>query len=330
MHQAATSLSLSKTQKMPPKLHPIHPSQENRLNAEYKAFYNANTIATPKIQTIPISVIRSLPFRPFPGSRPGVPVGKKESIVITPTSGPAKGVAIPTRCHTPPGSAPNAGWPVLVFYHGGGWTLGGLDSEADLISNICTRARLAPEHVFPAAVDDAWAALLWVATEGRARLNINRAASQGGPSIKTQLLNIPVTDNTQTVDNSACWRDLQHSPALSADLMMWFRNNYLPDKADWSHPEASPLRWTGDWSTLPPAVIVVAGMDVLRDEGEAYGEKLKQAGVNVQITTFRDQPHVFPAMGGVLEDARRAVTIMCESMHDSFYKSNSIFARSKI
>ena len=200
-------------------------------------------------------------------------------------------------------------------------------------------------------MDDAWAALLWVVTEGKARLNINvdnlavggssaganlaavmaqRAASRGGPSIKTQLLNIPVTDNTQTVENSACWRDLQYSPALSADLMMWFRNNYLPDKPDWSHPEASPLRWTGDWSTLPPAVIVVAGLDVLRDEGEAFGQKLKQAGVNVQVSTFQDQPHIFPAMSGVLEDARRAITIMCESMHDSFYKNNSIFARSKI
>lgn len=126
---------------MSQKLHPIHPSQENRLNAEYKAFYNETAIAAPKIHTIPIDVIRSMGHRPFPGCGPGVPVGMKEDIKITPESGPAKGVAIPARCFTPSGSAPSGGWPVLVFYHGGGWTLGGLDSELDLITNICARAK---------------------------------------------------------------------------------------------------------------------------------------------------------------------------------------------
>ncbi|KAK8147112.1 hypothetical protein G3M48_002101 [Beauveria asiatica] len=352
---------------MPDKLYPIHPSQEYRLNPEYKAFYNENSIAVPKIHTIPISVIRSIPRRPFPGSGPEIPVGEKEDILIAPDSGPAKGVTIPTRCYTPPGSAPTGGWPVLVFYHGGGWTLGGLDSELDVITNICTRAkcvvvsvdyRLAPEHVFPAAVDDAWAALLWVSTKGPARLNIDAAnlavggtsaggnlaavmaqraaaaaaAGGGGPVIKTQLLSIPVTDNTRTTDNSACWRDLQHSPALSADIMLWFRDCYLPGPAAAlrAHPEASPLLWTGDWSALPPAVVVVAGLDVLRDEGEAFAAKLRRAGVSVRLAVFHDQPHVFPSMSGVLEDGRRAVTFMCESLHDSFYNGEFIKARSNI
>ncbi|XWW98390.1 hypothetical protein V2A60_006390 [Cordyceps javanica] len=340
---------------MTDKTYPIHPSQEDRLNSEYKAFYNENAIATPKLHTIPIGVLRSLPNRPFPGSGPEVPVGKKEDISITPDSGPAKGITIPTRCYTPSGPAPPRGWPVLVFYHGGGWTIGGTESEASAITNICTRAKcvvvLAPEHPFPAAVDDSWAALLWVATEGKARLNINvdnlavggssaganlaavmaqRAVSRGAPSIKTQLLSIPVTDNTRTVDNDACWRDLQHSPALSAEMMMWFRDNYLPRAADWPNPEASPLLWRGDWSALPPAVVVVAGMDVLRDEGQAFGEKLRAAGVEAQVTTFQDQPHIFPAMSGVLEDARRAVTVMCESLHDSFYNDRLMSARSNI
>ncbi|KAM3508655.1 hypothetical protein MY11210_006657, partial [Beauveria gryllotalpidicola] len=325
---------------MPDKLYPIHPSQEHRLNPEYKAFYNENAIAVPKIHTIPISVIRSIPRQPFPGSGPEVPVGKKEDILIALDSGPTESLTIPTRCYTPPGSAPTGGWPVLVFYHGGGWTLGGLDSELDVITNLCTRAKLAPEHVFPAAVDDAWAALLWVATKGPARLNVDaanlavggtsaggnlaavmaqRAAARGGPAIKTQLLSIPVTDNTRTPDNSACWRDLQHSPALSADIMLWFRSCYLPGPAAWADPEASPLLWTGDWSALPPAIFVVAGLDVLRDEGEAFAAKLRRAGVSVRLAMFHDQPHVFPSMSGVLEDGRRAVTYMCESLHDSFY-----------
>ncbi|KAM3561182.1 hypothetical protein MY1884_002528 [Beauveria asiatica] len=343
---------------MPDKLYPIHPSQEYRLNPEYKAFYNENSISVPKIHTIPISVIRSIPRRPFPGSGPELPVGEKEDILIALDSGPAKGVTIPTRCYTPPGSAPTGGWPVLVFYHGGGWTLGGLDSELDVITNICTRAKLAPEHVFPAAVDDAWAALLWVSTKGPARLNIDAAnlavggtsaggnlaavmaqraaaaasAGGGGPVIKTQLLSIPVTDNTRTTDNSACWRDLQHSPALSADIMLWFRDCYLPGPAAAlrAHPEASPLLWTGDWSALPPAVVVVAGLDVLRDEGEAFAAKLRRAGVSVRLAVFHDQPHVFPSMSGVLEDGRRAVTFMCESLHDSFYNGGFIKTRSNI
>ncbi|KAM3448255.1 hypothetical protein MY3296_007938 [Beauveria thailandica] len=343
---------------MPDKLYPIHPSQEYRLNPEYKAFYNENSIAVPKIHTIPISVIRSIPRRPFPGSGPEIPVGKKEDILIALDSGPTKGVTIPTRCYTPPGSAPTGGWPALVFYHGGGWTLGGLDSELDVITNICTRAKLAPEHVFPAAVEDAWAALLWVSTKGPARLNIDAAnlavggtsaggnlaavmaqraaaaaaAGSGGPVIKTQLLSIPVTDNTRTTDNSACWRDLQHSPALSADIMLWFRDCYLPGPAAAlrAHPEASPLLWTGDWSALPPAVVVVAGLDVLRDEGEAFAAKLRRAGVSVRLAVFHDQPHVFPSMSGVLEDGRRAVTFMCESLHDSFYNGEFIKTRSNI
>ncbi|KAJ3497965.1 hypothetical protein NLG97_g1493 [Lecanicillium saksenae] len=123
------------------KLYPIHPSQDSGLNPEFKAFYKANSIATPRLNTFPISVIRSLPPRTFPGSAPEVPVGNKEDIAITPDSGPAKGITIPTRCYTPPGPAPRDGWPVLVYYHGGGWTIGGLDSSTDVQTNICVRAK---------------------------------------------------------------------------------------------------------------------------------------------------------------------------------------------
>ncbi|OAA70699.1 Alpha/beta hydrolase fold-3 [Cordyceps fumosorosea ARSEF 2679] len=345
------------------KLHPIHSSQEHRLNPEYKAYYNEHAIAVPKLHTIPIDVIRSIPRRPFPGCGPDVPVGKTEDIKITPDSGPAKGVTIPTRCYTPPGSAPDGGWPVLVFYHGGGWTVGGLESETDIITNICTSAkcvvvsvdyRLAPEHPFPAAVDDAWAALLWVAAEGKSALNINpdnigvggssaggnlaavmaqRAASSSHgstPRVAAQLLNIPVTDNTRTPASCACWRDLQHSPALSADMMLWFRAGYLPRAGDAENPEASPLLWRGDWAALPPAVVVVAGLDVLRDEGEAFGERLRRAGVRARVVTFPDQPHIFPAMSGVLEDGRRAITVMCEGLREVFYQGSSVDTRSNI
>lgn len=211
--------------------------------------------------------------------------------------------------------------------------------------------RLAPEDPFPAAVDDSWAALLWVAEHGKEKLNINpgnlgvggasaggnlaavmaqRAVTHGGPLIRTQALTIPITDNTLSVDTGSSWKENQHTPLLDPEMVMWFRNSYLPKKEDWANPDASPLLWKGDWSKLPPAIIVVAGLDILRDEGLAFGEKLRDAGVNVQSTNFEDQTHIFAAMSGVLEDARRGITVMCEGLHDAFYNKESILARANI
>lgn len=122
-------------------LYHIHPSQENRLNAQYKDFYNINLINKPKVHTVAIDVIRAAPGGQLPGSGPPVAVGKTEELYVTPESGPASGVKIPLRCFTPPGDAPQGGWPVLVFYHGGGWTLGDETAEIDLVTNMCARAK---------------------------------------------------------------------------------------------------------------------------------------------------------------------------------------------
>lgn len=120
---------------------PLHPSQESRLNPQYKAFYNKVGIDTPPLRFFPIEMIRSVEEPPFPGCGPDVPVGKKEDMSITPDAGPAKGVTIPMRCYTPPGLAPKKGWPVVVMYHGGGWVVGGLATSTDIVTNICTRAK---------------------------------------------------------------------------------------------------------------------------------------------------------------------------------------------
>lgn len=199
-------------------------------------------------------------------------------------------------------------------------------------------------------MDDSWEALLWTVKEGQARLNINidklavggssaggnlaavvvqRSVARGGPSVKTLLLNIPALDNTRTVETSHCWEDLQHSPALPVEMMMWFRHNYLPDQADWSNPEASPLLWNGDWSKMPPTVLNLGGMDILLDEAREFGEKLSQAGVHAQVNTFEGQPHIFHAMTGVLDDAQRALSISCDSLYDSFYEPRSVFRAAK-
>lgn len=120
---------------------PIHPSMENRMNADYKAYYNANTLNLPKLSDLPIAAIRAAPRGPYPGSGPLAPVGKTEDIEIVPESGPSKGVKIPARCYTPEGEAPQGGWPVLVYYHGGGWVVGSLESETDVITNVCSRSK---------------------------------------------------------------------------------------------------------------------------------------------------------------------------------------------
>lgn len=184
-------------------------------------------------------------------------------------------------------------------------------------------------------MEDSWEGVLWTVGPGKDLLQINtdkiavggssaggnlaavmaqRAAAQGAPRLKMQLLSIPVMDNTAEVSNSASWKEKQHTPALPADKMLWYRHHYVPNQDSWSNPEASPLLWQGDWSTLPPAVMIIAELDILSADGERYADKLKAAGVNVDVHTFNGQPHPFISMDGVLEDGRRAISLFCDAM----------------
>ena len=134
----------------------------------------------------------------------------------------------------------------------------------------------------------------------------------------TQLLSVPVTDNTATVENNESYRRYEHTPALPALKMIWYRNHYLPNEADHKHPEASPLFYTGDWSQLPPALVMVGELDVLRTEGEQYAEKLREAGVVVDLQVMKGMPHPFLAMDGVLSEGKRCVTLMCDALQKAF------------
>jgi acetyl esterase len=235
---------------------------------------------------------------------------------------------VPIRVLTPQGS-PRA---VIVYYHGGGWVLGGL-SECDALGRglarltgsvvVLTDYRLAPEFRFPTAVDDSWAVLRWTAghlTElagGPAPLIVagdsaggnlaavmaQRADAVGGPAIALQVLAYPITDCDL---DTTSYRDPANQLMVSRDDMSWFWDHYAPLPAARVHPYASPLRCPA-LLRLPPTVIFTAEYDVLRDEGELYATLLVRAGVPVLHKRFAGQMHGFFTMVGELPGAGAAM-----------------------
>ncbi|KAL3469586.1 Alpha/Beta hydrolase protein [Aspergillus californicus] len=332
--------------------YPLHTSVAPFLAPEYVSFYNAHVIDKQQVHLQPVAASRSSGIL-IPGGGPLLEVGK--TIDITITRRETEGPDIPLRIFTPLGEPPKDGWPVMLYFHGGGWVLGNIETENVVCSNLCVRGRcvvvtvdyrLAPENPWPAAVHDSWETLLWLLTPSAFKspaLNINvdiaklatGGSSAGGnlaaiitqkaltlsPPVTflAQLLSVPVTDNTATVSTNASYRSYEFTPALPAAKMLWYRNHYLPDPNDWAHPEASPLFWSGDWTRLPRALVMVGELDVLRAEGEEYAERLRGAGVEVDLQVMQGMPHPFLAMDGVLSEGRRSITLMCELLRGVFW-----------
>jgi acetyl esterase len=254
------------------------------------------------------------------------------------TPGPAG--AIPVRIYVPAGQLPRPG---LVFFHGGGWVAGDLDTHDVLcraLANgggcvvVSVHYRRAPEAKFPAAIDDAVAATRYVAEHAAdfgiepGRLAVggdsaggNLAAAvclvlrdSGGPRLVYQLLIYPVTDyNFETQS----YRDNADGYRLTRAAMQYYWNHYLRQPSDADDPRASPLR-AADLSNLPPAHVITAEYDPLRDEGRAYAERLRAAGVPV---VYRDEPgmiHGYFVLGGVLDAGRRAVADAAAALRDAF------------
>jgi acetyl esterase len=229
---------------------------------------------------------------------------------------------IPIRIYTPVGEAP---MPLLVYFHGGGWTIGTLD-VADIPCRALAHAtgsvvvsvdyRMGPEHKFPAAVDDCYAATRWAAEHAvelgadAQRLAVigdsaggNLAAvmalvarERGEPAIAYQVLIYPATN--YGFDTASCLENAD-GYVLTREGMRWFWGNYLANEADGADPHASPLRAT-DLSGLPPALIITCEFDPLRDEGEAYGERLREAGVQVKVSRYDGMIHGFYWMSGAI------------------------------
>lgn len=233
--------------------------------------------------------------------------------------------------------------PALVYFHGGGWTIGDLDTHDVLCRQLALGARcavfsvdyrLAPEYPFPAAVDDCWAATRYVA-ENAAKLKIhgiavggdsaggNLAAAisllardQGGPAIGFQLLIYPATD--QRCASASHERNGQ-GYLLTRDSIDFFRRAYLPDEKDWLDWRASPLL-AKSHANLPPALVIAAGYDPLVDECRAYADKLRGAGVSVTYREFADMVHGFILFGGVIDASNAAVQECCAALRTAFEK----------
>ncbi len=254
-----------------------------------------------------------------------VPVGGVEDRNI-----PGPGGDIPIRIYTPvaAGGSPLA---ALVYYHGGGWVVGDIESHDATCRTLSQTSgckvisvdyRLAPEAKFPAAADDAYAALVWVEKNAmEIGVDPNRIAVGGdsaggnlaavaslmardknGPHIAFQLLIYPVT---QIGIDSASRKELATGYFLETETMTWFEDQYV-DPADADSPYASPLK-ADNLSGLPPAYVITAGFDPLKDEGKAYADGLRAAGVDVQYVNYDGMIHGFIALTALVENAANAV-----------------------
>lgn len=262
-------------------------------------------------------------------------------IVELEATGPAG--PIPLRLYRGQGAAKKQLQPALVFFHGGGWVIGDLDSHdqacrafanATRCIVVAVHYRLAPEHKFPAAVEDAIAATRWVADNGTglgidaSRLAVggdsaggNLAAvvsldarDRGGPPLVFQVLIYPGTD--MALDRPSHRRHADQLP-LRHTTMQWFVSHYLGDAKDQADWRASPLR-APSFEGLPPALVVTAAFDPLCDEGEAYAKALQDAKVPVTLDCFRGQIHGFLTMGRVASDSNRLIRMTAAALQSAF------------
>ncbi len=251
----------------------------------------------------------------------------------------AAGHVLPARLYRPHASGP---LPLTVFFHGGGFVSCGLDTHANLCRSLAQRARtlvlsvdyrLAPEAGFPAAAHDACDAVRWAAASARdlgardgalavagdsAGGNLAAVAAQqlrgSGIRIAHQLLLYPVVD---CATEHPSYESLGNGYFLTADLMRWFKRQYLGDDADRASPLASPLA-ASDLAGLPPATIVSAEFDPLRDEAEAYAARLAQAGTPATLVRWPGQLHGFASMLGAVDAADHALTFAADALRRAF------------
>jgi acetyl esterase len=277
----------------------------------------------PQLHELPVDQARIF-FDSMQLPRPDVEVAHIEDRRV-----PGPGGEIPVRVYRP---EKGSTLPALVYFHGGGWVIGSIETHDGSCRDLANRIgcvvvsvdyRLAPEHRYPAAADDCYAATKWV-SEHAAELGVDperiaiggdsaggnlaavvalMARDRGAPALRHQLLVYPVTD----ADFSrSSYRENAEGYLLTTKAMEWFWGHYVPDTDQRRDAYAAPLH-AADLSGLPPAFVLTAEYDPLRDEGEALAGRLEKAGVPTRLTRYDGAIHGFFAMGLLAEVARRAV-----------------------
>jgi acetyl esterase len=250
---------------------------------------------------------------------------------------------IPIRIYTPHEPAPGELLPVLVFYHGGGFVIGSLDSYDNLCRALANRAdcivvsvdyRLAPEHRFPAAVDDGLEAYQWVSDhagelDGDPRRVAIAGDSAGGNiaavtaiGIRDEgdiapLLQVLIYPVAGGAPETASHYEFAEGLLLTRANILWFYDQYLEQPEDAADPRFAPLL-ASDLSGLPPALVIVAGHDPLRDEGIAYAEGLKQAGVGVELSNYAGMVHGFVSLANAVDQGKNAIHQVAEALRTAF------------
>lgn len=310
----------------------LHPQSQAVIDA-----YARMNLSPP--ERIPVDQARAQ----YMHGRAGFLATEEATASVADGSIPGAAGAIPVRIYRPLGSHADDILPALVFFHGGGWVFGNLDSHDRLCRALANAARccvvavdyrLAPEHRFPAAVDDAIAAIAHVVRHaGALGVDAQRIAAAGdsaggnlvavaalhfrdhdGPRLALQALLYPVTDLRMASDS---YRTLATGYVLTAERMGWFARQYLrraEDALDW---RASPLL-AASLAGLPPALVITASHDPLVDEGRLYAERLDAAGVAVQYRCHDGMIHGFMTMAGAIEGGRSAIDETAAALRRAF------------
>ena len=248
---------------------------------------------------------------------------------------------IPTRLYRPQDA--EGSLPILVYFHGGGFVIGDLDTHDIPCRRLCLSGgclvvsvdyRLAPEHAFPAPIEDSWAATRWVVDHATdlggdpsrvavggdsaggnlAAVVCHLAKSAGAPALVYQILIYPGTDATGSLPSHEI---LGHGYRLTKELLRWFVDHYFSDGGDRRQLTASPL-FADDFSELAPAFVLIAGYDPLKDEGRAYADALQNAGVSTEFVDYEGMIHGFITMGGVVDAATEALEQCGEALRKAF------------
>lgn len=300
-------------------------------------------LGVPEWHTLSIESARRIENEVFtPDSFRSLPVVRDLAI-------PGPGGEIPIRVYRPrplagdgSGQTADDALPVLVFCHGGGWVLGTLDSAGSICRALARRAecvvasvdyRLAPENPFPAAVEDAYAALSWVARNAGAvggdpdRIGVGgtsaggtlaaatalRARDASGPEIAHQLLCYPATDDALDTDS---YREHADGPLLTSADMEWFWSQYLRSPFHAGNSYAVPMR-ADDATDLPSATVATAGFDPLRDDGIGYADRLEHGGADVTRVHGPGLPHGYLSLLSEVPRADEAMDAVAESLADA-------------